>query len=313
MLGYGAGAGIYGAPYYHATDPRGTLIPSPAQQQVPAQQQAPLPPSNGVGGAQLQPIALQPPRAYHISNWNRMSDVQRVAFLRDVALRAGRDPRLREVAFRVLAGIRERDYPAQAAALLKAVQPGGMLGVAYRNESGEVLQDPLYTLQVHAGDCDDVALLLAALFESVRLPWRFVLSGSNPKSKQRARWIEGEGSPPWGIIWSHIYLVVGWPPFAPKTWAFAEPTVRGKPLGWDVIRAMEERGGQPMPELAGGTSMVSTGAGIAASSLTAATDGRSMLRAIALAVVAGTAVSVFSTYAIRWLEHREVLPPRKLP
>jgi hypothetical protein len=193
------------------------------------------------------PITLDAPKAYHLPRWNKISDPERLKFLRSVAEQRGRDPRIRELAFRLIAGIRERDYPAQAAALLKAVQPGGPL-MAYVNEPGEVLQDPLYTLKVKAGDCDDAALLLSSLFEAIRMPWRYVLSGVNTLTKERVRWVEGTPYPR-GVRWAHIYLQAGWPVFKPTTWVWAEPTVRNAPLGWDVTGHMERTGNAGLPEL----------------------------------------------------------------
>ena len=34
---------------------------------------------------------------------------------------------------------------------------------------------------------------------------------------------------------SHIYVVLGWPPFKPQAWASAETTISGAPLGYDVV------------------------------------------------------------------------------
>ena len=52
----------------------------------------------------------------------------------------------------------------------------------------ETLQDPVRTLQLRAGDCDDKSVLLAALLESIGHPARFVAVGFRP----------GE--------WSHVYV-----------------------------------------------------------------------------------------------------------
>ena len=98
-------------------------------------------------------------------------------------------------------------------------------------------------------NCDDAATLLAALCESIKLPWKFVLSGRDPAG-QKVRLIEGEKEPR-GVSWSHIYLTIGTPPFNPNRWYFAEPTIRGVPLGWDVVSGDSrflpemERGGGP--------------------------------------------------------------------
>lgn len=82
-------------------------------------------------------------------------------------------------------------------------------------------------------NCDDAALLLCSLFESIRLPWKLVLSGRSNDGR-KVRYIEGDHVPR-NAAWSHIYCMVGTPPFAPSEWWFAEPTIEGVPLGWDVI------------------------------------------------------------------------------
>jgi hypothetical protein len=76
-------------------------------------------------------------------------------------------------------------------------------------------------------------ILLASLYESVGLPWRFVLSG-RAKGGDKVRHIEGEQISP-DVRWTHIYLCVGTPPFNPVRWYFAETTIVGVPLGWDVV------------------------------------------------------------------------------
>ena len=266
-------------------------------------------------GVVARPIQLDAPRTYHLPHWGQMSDPARLAFLRSVATQRGRDPRIRELVFRLVAGVPERDYPRQAAAILKAVQPGGPL-MAYVNEPGEVLQDPLYTLKVRAGDCDDAATLLATLFEAVRLPWRFVLSGEYlhtmqrdargvpiPGTGKRVRWVEGTPYPR-GVRWGHIYTCVGWPVFAPTTWAWAEPTVRHAPLGWDVLSHLERTGKVVLPELgATPTSTVAAAGGATA----AATSQRTLVETILLGVV----TTVAATVAIDWLRARRVISAPK--
>ena len=137
--------------------------------------------------------------------------------------------------------IQPRDYKGQAQALLKWVQHN----IYYVNEPSERLQDPIYTLKVGYGDCDDMAILLATLYESIRLEWRFVLSGK--VGSKTTRWIEGTPLPKNGK-WSHIYLLVGYPPFQPHKWQFAEPTLRGVDLGWDIIQSMN-KGEKILPEM----------------------------------------------------------------
>ena len=183
-----------------------------------------------------RPLALPEPKVTHLAGWGNMSDPARVAFLRSVAEPAGRDPRIRALAAQILAqaGVDQRQYERQADALLKWVQQN----IAYLNEPGETLQDPGYTLRVKHGDCDDMAILLAALYESIRLPWKFVLAGTMPSTRQRVRWVEGQPFPR-GAVMAHIYLAVGFPVFRPERWVFVEPTVKGAPLGHDVTAPAE--------------------------------------------------------------------------
>lgn len=179
----------------------------------------------------LAEIKLDRPRVFHLPAWDRTGHAGRVAFFRRIVLQYGTDPRVRQTANQILQGVQQRDYQGQAARLLQWVHQN----VAYYNEPGEILQDPLYTLEHRYGDCDDLAILLATLFQSIRLPWKFALSGV--KDGQKQTWREGERMP--NVAWSHIYLYVGWPTFHPTTWMPVEPTIQGVPLGWEV--------GQPRP------------------------------------------------------------------
>jgi hypothetical protein len=73
---------------------------------------------------------------------------------------------------------------------------------------------------------------------SIALPWRFALGGYREipgGRKKRVRWIEGQPWPKGRVQFVHVYVMLGWPPFGPQKWASAEPTVRGLPLGHDVV------------------------------------------------------------------------------
>ncbi len=204
------------------------------------------PPPNRIGEFAALPVDLDKgPKVHHLPAWKNRDDPTRVAALRKIAMQGGRDPRIATIAVEVIrgSGVQPRDYQKQAAALLSWVQSQ----IYYVNEPGERLQDPVYTLRVRYGDCDDMAILLASFYESMRLPWRFVLSGR--QGKKTIRWIEG--TPKKQAKWSHIYVIVGWPPYTPKKWKYAEPTLRGVPLGWDVVGSYEANGKVVLPELAG--------------------------------------------------------------
>lgn len=196
--------------------------------------------------AKVNKIDLPGPKTYHIEGWGGMGDQRRLKVIREVAMRRGRDPRIATLALTIIrdAGVKPRDYVGQAAALLKWVQ--NPKNCYYINEPGERLQDPLYTLKVKYGDCDDMALLLCALFESVKLEWKLVISGRNRVTKQKVRHVEGEYYPA-NVQWAHIYCMVGDRPFTPKRWFFCEPTLNGAPLGWDVVAGSAK----DLPEMEG--------------------------------------------------------------
>ena len=208
-----------------------------------------------IGGVHARNVNLAGPQVYHLPRWRRYGDKKRIAALRKIALSEGQDPRIRYLASQIIQGsptawtkatppaaAAPRDYGRQAELLLRWVQHH----VYYVNEPGEQLQSPEYTLRAGMGDCDCVSILLAALLQSVALPWRFVLSGYRPDGVA-VRWIEGTPQPK-GVKWKHIYVMVGWPPGRPSTWRLAEPSAK-KPLGWDVVQAQQN--GEPgfMPEM----------------------------------------------------------------
>jgi hypothetical protein len=165
-----------------------------------------------------------------------MSEPERLKLIRGIVMMSGRDPRLAKLCVDIFrkARVQPRDYKGQAAALLKWVQDP--VNCYYTNEPAERLQAPLWTIKHGFGDCDDQVILLCALFESIRLPWKLVIAGTQGKGKdiKKVRFIEG-GVYPQGCTWNHIYCAVGTPPFRPKTWYFCETTIQGVPLGWDII------------------------------------------------------------------------------
>lgn len=121
-----------------------------------------------------------------------------------------------------------------------ATKPLRITGVARTGEVArcyDVETDDKYVYLPEADctvhNCDDMGLLLASLAESLALGWRFALGGRD-RAGRPVRWIEGQ---PWpaGATITHIYVFLGWPALTPTTWAAAEPTIRGLPLGHDVV------------------------------------------------------------------------------
>lgn len=183
------------------------------------------------------------PKTWKLDDWSSMNQAQRMGFLRSVSSQAGQNPRIATLCVHIFRThkVKPRDYKGQAKALLSWVQKN----IYYVNEPNERLQDPMYTLNVGYGDCDDMALLLGAMCESVKLEYRYVLAGKLANGKI-GRWIEG--TPLKNGQWSHIYLIIGYPPFQPKKWVYAEPTLQSAKLGWDVVQA-KNGSASMLPEL----------------------------------------------------------------
>ena len=265
-------------------------------------------------------IPLDGPKVHHIPSWGALGDEKRLNVIRQIAMQRARDPRITTLAINIIkaAGAVPRDYKAQAAALLKWVQ--NPKNVYYINEPGERLQDPLYTLKVKYGDCDDMALLLCCFFEAVKLEWKLVLSGRQRGTGAKKRYIEGGAMPP-AVNWSHIYCCVGTPPFKATKWYFCEPTVPNVPLGWDVIDGdhsmLPEMGGtgiakrpannrvtrQPAGAVAGLAGLAGLGNGISASVASAvATEVEDQMHD------APTGTQPAAAFSIWGIEFKKVLP-----
>ena len=216
------------------------------------------------------------PRSWRLPRWDRLSNPERLTVISRYARESAADPRIKRCAVRIFraAGVPERDYRGQAAALLRAVQEG----VYFVNEQDEVLQDPAYTLDLTesgdigpdaAGDCDDHAGALEALCRSVHLPVRLVTSGRRGARPARGqvdrrpvvRYVQGSGRSPPGVEWGHIYNQVGNHPFRPTGWAYADATVPRAPLGWDVVGA---RGADPQRDFGDSDTITGVSIGTAA-------------------------------------------------
>ena len=174
-------------------------------------------------------------KVYQLPDWKKMSDRNKVKYIKMLMYKFGRDPRIRNKAVEIYRqyNVQPRDYRGQSKALLHWVQTN----VYYLNEPSELLMSPLYVLnpEVMNGDCDDIAILLGSLAIASRLGVKVVLSGRARNGKM-VRWIEGTRQPR-GVKWGHIYVQVGWPAFNPVHWESMEGTLKGAPLGWDVTRS----------------------------------------------------------------------------
>jgi hypothetical protein len=181
-------------------------------------------------------LKLEEPKVHHLPHWSKLGEDGKLRVIRKIIHQYGRDPRIASKAVEIVkaAGVPPRDYLGQQQALLQWVQEN----IYYVNEPGERLQSPLYTLKVGYGDCDDMVIVLASFLESMRFSWKLVISGPAKAGNNVIRFVEGENPAKLKLArWSHIYLMVGDKPFKPGNWNYAEPTLRGATLGWDVVNS----------------------------------------------------------------------------
>ena len=121
---------------------------------------------------------------------------------------------VRETAIDVVrgAGVRPHDTRGELAALFRFVRgavrfTGDVAGV-------ETLQAPHYTLAVMAGDCDDRAILLAALARAIGIPASFRVIAANPRRPG---------------TYSHVYVVAK----VQGKDVPLDPTYETTPPGWE--------------------------------------------------------------------------------
>lgn len=99
-------------------------------------------------------------------------------------------------------GLLQKDYEGEARRLLQFVRDE----IRYVRDTNnvELLHDPLTLLDVGAGDCDDKAILLASLLESIGNPTRLVAVAFEPEQFSHVwvqafihgRWIDLEATEP---------------------------------------------------------------------------------------------------------------------
>ena len=125
-------------------------------------------------------------------------------------VRASRvDPNLRARAITIVQLSQPKDHPAEIRALFDFVRNqiryvGDVAGI-------ETLQWPLQTLQLRAGDCDDKAILLAVLLQTIGFPVRFIVTGYHQPD-----------------VFEHVYLAVVMPDGSMLDLDPTEPY----PMGW---------------------------------------------------------------------------------
>jgi transglutaminase-like putative cysteine protease len=122
-----------------------------------------------------------------------------------------RSPRIRRIAIEIVKRVQERDYLGEVKQLFEFTkQRIRFTRDPYGVESLEGAEE---TLELGAGDCDALTVLLSSLLGAVGYPIKLKVISTT-----------GRG-------WNHIYPLVGIPPQRPQTWIPADASVK-RPLGY---------------------------------------------------------------------------------
>lgn len=132
---------------------------------------------------------------YSVNRIPHSSIEQTVEEMRKLAWEGQTSPLVRNTAINIIRDVRSRSELSEIAAIYYAVAK--RVRYAYDPKGHELLQHPSITLELMAGDCDDMSILLASLFCCTRIlsvgyDARFKLCG-----------FEGNGT------FSHVFLEVG--------------------------------------------------------------------------------------------------------
>lgn len=142
-----------------------------------------------------------------------------VAHIRNLILEGAKNFYVRQKAIDILLekGVQPKDYEREIEALFQWVQRN----VRYTKDPFrvEVLHTPQRLLELRAGDCDDMTILLSAMLESIGHPTRLVLVGPDPSRPD---------------LFSHVYLEAN----HQGQWIPLDPTMP-YPMGWAPPRLVK--------------------------------------------------------------------------
>jgi transglutaminase-like putative cysteine protease len=135
-----------------------------------------------------------------------------VGYIAQLVKQGAKDFFVRQTAIDILIGnaVKPKDYRAEIKTLFEWVKNN----VRYTRDiyRVELLHTARRMLELRAGDCDDMTILLAAMLKAVGHPVRLVLVGFNPRRKEQ---------------FTHIYLEA----FCKGWWIPLDPTME-RPMGW---------------------------------------------------------------------------------
>lgn len=131
-----------------------------------------------------------------------------LALMRRMVNQFKTDPRIRQAALSVAFLTPAQDELSEVEAVFHLVRDH----IRYTKDvyGVETLATPDKTLLMRVGDCDDMAVLLASMLESIGYPTRFVIEGYSD-----------------GVTWEHVYLEV----CVNGAWIALDPTEQVA-MGW---------------------------------------------------------------------------------
>lgn len=134
---------------------------------------------------------------------------QTLAVMRNYVMQGRRNMTVRQAATNVTFLTPEKDEPGELLKIFAFVQ--GNVRYVKDVHDVETLSTAEKTLLGKVGDCDDKSVLLAAMFESVGYPTRFVVAGYNePGTLEHVwvqvccdgEWIDADSTEPYPLGWS---------------------------------------------------------------------------------------------------------------
>lgn len=135
-----------------------------------------------------------------------------VGYIIHLIKNGAKDFGVRQTAIDILiqSNVPSKDYLAEIKTLFEWVQSN----IRYTRDIHrvELLHSARRMLELRAGDCDDMTILLSAMLKAVGHPVRVVLVGFNPKNE---------------MLFTHIYLEA----FCKGWWIPLDPTMQ-HPMGW---------------------------------------------------------------------------------
>jgi len=148
----------------------------------------------------------------HLISTGNAGTEQTIQHMQRLVTTGKRDPRIRQIASRLIQSCQTKDYRCYAKAIFEYWRSN--VKYAYDASGVEYLQAAHKTLAMKIGDCDDFAVGLSATLESIGIRCEFVTLRANPKAPEE---------------YSHVYIRC----FLPNGEKVAMDATMKHPFGWE--------------------------------------------------------------------------------